>query len=390
MSAIDRAYRAEFGRAVATLARLTGDLELAEDAVQEAFAEALRTWPERGTPDNPAAWITTAARNRARDVLRREASRSGKEADFSRHATWWEEPDVSPVADDQLRMIFLCCHPALSPESQVALTLRLVCGLRTAEIARAFMQPEHTVAVRISRAKSKIRQARIPLQIPPERMTERMPVVLACIYLVFSEGYFATSGPLAVRDDLCDEAIRLGRLLCGLMPDPEANSLLALMLLHDSRRAQRRSGDGSLVPLEEQDRTRWDRGKIEAGLHLIEGSGSYAHQACIAALHATARSWEDTDWDAITRHYDALPQNPAVLLNRAIALGFRDGFDAGIEALSDPQLAELPNVHAARADLLRRAGRFGKAAGEYEKAIETTTNEQVRAFLKRRLRELRD
>ncbi len=400
---IEAAYRHEFGRALATVARLVGDLDLAEESVQEAFADALRTWPGRGTPVNPGAWITTAARNRAVDVLRREAVRTGREAEAARLGALREEVvEVTPVPDDQLRMAFTCCHPALSRESQVALTLRLVCGLTTSEIARAFLQPEHTVAQRISRAKGKIRQAGIPLRVPPEHLLpERTPQVLACVYLVFSEGYFATSGPSAIRDELCAEAIRLGRLLCGLMPrDGETRALLALMLLHDSRRGQRRSPDRGLVPLEEQDRSRWDRATIREGLTSLVaaaelGGGAYLAQARIAAAHAVAPSWQRTDWGAIVRAYDdlaGLSPSPAVLVNRAVAVGFRDGFDAGLaslDAIADhPRLAGSPTVPTARADHLRQAGRLAEALEEYHRAISLTRNDQARAFLLRRIAEL--
>lgn len=404
---IDGVYRAEFGRALATVARMVGDIGLAEDAVQEAFADALRSWPERGMPDNPGAWITTAARNRALDRLRRESARAVKEQDAVLHRAGGdsapiEELEMSPVPDDQLRMIFTCCHPALSAESQVALTLRLVCGLRTAEIARVFLQPEHTVAQRLSRAKAKIRQAGIPLRVPPAALLpERTPGVLACIYLVFTEGYFAGSGPAAIRDELCDEAIRIGKLLCALLPDePEARALLALMLLNDSRRDQRCSPDGELVPLEEQDRTRWNRPKIEAGLRCLvsaaaDGDGPYLAQARIAGAHATAPSWERTDWQAIVTAYDELlhyTNSAAVLVNRAVAVGFLRGFDSGLGALDEvaghPRLAGRHLVPATRADLLRRAGRPREAAAHYRQALESATNDQVRRFLTRRLAEV--
>ncbi|MFC9894344.1 RNA polymerase sigma factor [Nocardia sp. NPDC127579] len=405
---IDAVYRAEFGRTLATVARLVGDIGLAEDAVQEAFADAVRSWPARGRPDNPGAWITTAARNRALDRLRRESARATKEQDAVRverigFPAPEQELDMSPVADDQLRMIFTCCHPALSAESQVALTLRLVCGLRTSEIARAFLQSEHTVAQRLTRAKAKIRQAGIPLRVPPASLLpERTSAVLACVYLVFSEGYFATSGSSAVRDDLCDEAIRLGRLLCGLLPgEPEARALLALMLLNDSRRDQRRSPAGELVPLEEQDRTHWNRAAIDAGLRWLVSaaadghSGPYTAQARIAAAHAGAPSWPETDWRAIVSAYDELARysrSPAVRVNRAIALAFRDGVDAGLTALDEivdhPRLADSHLVVATRADLLRRAGRRTEAAVYYRQAIATTGNDQVRRFLERRLAEV--
>ncbi|WP_431971867.1 RNA polymerase sigma factor [Nocardia sp. bgisy134] len=399
---IDAVYRAEFGRALATVARMVGDIALAEDAVQEAFADALRTWPEHGAPANPGAWITTAARHRALDRLRRESARAGKEQDAVAARAPIEEADVSPVLDDQLRMIFTCCHPALSQQSQVALTLRLVCGLRTAEIARAFLQPEHTVAQRLSRAKAKIRQAGIPLRVPQAHLlSERMPPVLACVYLVFTEGYFATSGPSAVRDELCDEAIRLGRLLCGLLPgEPEARALLALMLLQDSRRGQRRTAEGDLVPLEDQDRSAWNHTAIGAGLACLvsaaaDGGGPYLAQARIAAAHATAPSWADTDWSAIADSYDELLRysaSPAVRVNRAVAVGFSRGFDAGLAALDevadDPRLAGTHLIPATRADLLRRAGRRRDAADSYRAALDIAENEQVRRFLARRLTEV--
>ncbi|AVH22750.1 RNA polymerase sigma factor [Nocardia cyriacigeorgica] len=401
----DRVYRAEFGRAVATLARLTGDVGLAEDAVQEAFADALRTWPQRGGPDNPGAWITTAARHRALDRLRRESSREAKEFAAARLAPEDEEPAVGSIADDQLRMIFTCCHPALAPESRVALTLRLVCGLRTAEIARAFLQPESTVAQRLSRAKARIRDAGIPLRVPPPQLLpERTPAVLACIYLVFTEGYFATSGPDAVRDELCDEAIRLGTLLCELMPgEPQARALLALMLLTDSRRAQRRGADGELVPLEEQDRRHWDRAKIRAGLSCLvtaaenAGAGKYLAQARIAAAHAVAPNWERTDWAAIVSAYDDLAADawtPAVAVNRAVAIGFRDGPEAGLATLDEvaghPRLASSHLVPATRADLLRRAGRNREAAQHYREALARIGNDPAARFLRRRLDEVTD
>ncbi len=296
-----------------------------------------------------------------------------------------------------------CCHPALSEQSRVALTLRWVCGLRTAEIARAFLQPEHTVAQRLSRAKTKIRQAGIPLRVPPAHLLpERVPAVLACVYLVFTEGYFATAGPLAVRDDLCDEAIRLGGLLCGLLPDDsEVTALLALMLLNDSRRAERRSPAGELVPLEEQDRARWDGAVREAGLRRLIAAaetgrtGPYLAQARIAAAHALAPTWADTDWPAVVAGYDELlgfTDSPVPRVNRAIAIGFRDGFAAGLTALDavadHPRLAGSHLVWATRADLLRRAGRPAEAAECYRRAAESTDNEQARRFLLRRLTEV--
>ncbi|MFG1790981.1 RNA polymerase sigma factor [Nocardia sp. NPDC049149] len=396
--AIDGIYRAEFGRALATVARLIGDIGLAEDAVHEAFADALRSWPDRGLPSNPGAWITTAARNRALDRLRRESARGAKEQDAVLLTVPNEEPEVTPVPDDQLRMIFTCCHPALSIESQVALTLRLVCGLRTIEIARAFLQPEHTVAQRLTRAKAKIRAAGIPLRVPPAHLLpERVPAVLACVYLVFTEGYSATSGSTAIRDELCDEAIRLGKLLCALLPEePEARALLALMLLNDSRRGQRRCADGELVPIEDQDRTGWNRAEIESGLRCLisaaDGSGPYLIQARIAAAHATARTWEETDWGAIVSAYDELrmhSSSPVIAVNRAVAVGFLHGFDAGLAALDEvadhPRLAASHLVPAARADLLRRSCRYAESATQYREALSRASNEQVLQFLASRL-----
>lgn len=399
-------YRAEFGRCVATLVGLTGDIDLAEDAVQEAFAIALRTWDRDGIPANPGAWITTTARRRALDRLRRESARLGKEHEAVLSAPDPADIEVSELPDDRLRMIFTCCHPALAPESRVALTLRLVCGLRTAEIARAFLQPEATVAQRISRAKAKIRRAGIPMRVPPAHLLpERAPAVLAVVYLLFTEGYFATAGPVAVRDELCDEALRVGRLLCALLPveehavRAEAHGLLALMLLTDSRRAQRRTRDGELVPLAEQDRSRWDRAEIRAGLNCLlvaaAGGGPYLAQARIAAAHAVAPSWAATDWPAIVAAYDELlgyTPSPAVQMNRAIAVGFRDGPDAGLRALDeiaqDSRTAGALPVAAARADLYRRAGRYTEAARSYRMALAATGNEGARRYLRRRLDEV--
>lgn len=405
----DAVYRAEFGRSVAVLARETGDLGIAEDAVQEAFARALRRWPEHGVPDRPGAWITTVARRIALDRLRREAVREGKEKEavlLATAATPEPSPDAvpapGPLADDRLRLLFTCAHPALAPEARVALTLRLVCGLRTAEIARAFVVPEPTVAQRISRAKAKIRRARIPLDLPPEhRIPDRVPAVLAVIYLVFSEGYFATAGAETVRDDLCAEAIRLGELLCTL-PGPhaaEAHALAALMLLQDSRRAARRTPTGALIPLEHQDRSHWDTARITAGLrHLRSAAGAtgpYLPQAEIAATHATAPSWPRTDWARIATCYDTLTAAGAaapVLVNRAIAIGFRDGPAAGLRELdaiaTHPRLTGTHLLHAAYADAYRRAARHREAAAHYRAAIPTAGTEPVRAFLRSRLAEV--
>src|SRR5271170_4977319 len=397
---LDGVFRREWGPAVATLARWSGDLSVAEDAVQEAFAEALRVWPREGVPDNPGAWLVTVARNRARDRLRRESVRPGKElaavVDDIRARTDHSEPH--PVRDDELRMMFTCAHPALDRLSQLALTLRLVSGLTVAEIARALLQTESAVGQRITRAKVKVRHANIPLGVPPaELLPERTPHVLSCIYSVFTEGYWSTAGPSAIRDELCDEGIRLAGELSALMPDElEAHALAALMLLHDSRRATRVGDAGLLVPLEDQDRRRWDRGRISRGLdrlRLAQGStGPYLPQAVIAALHATAPSWDQTDWTGICAAYDRLMQmtdSPVVRANRALAVGFRDGPDAGLAALDkvahDPRLAHSNLAATVRADLLRRAGRPTQALTWYRMALEAGGSEPGRAFLRRRI-----
>ena len=401
---LDGVFRREWGPAVAALARWSGDLTVAEDAVQEAFAEALRAWPRDGVPDNPGGWVLTVARNRARDRLRRESVRPTKElaalnnyVDDIRART---EVDVHPVRDDELRMMFTCAHPALDRLSQLALTLRLVSGLTVAEIARALLQTETAVGQRITRAKAKVRHANIPLRVPPaELLPERTPHVLSCIYSVFTEGYWSTAGPSAIRDELCDEGVRLASELCTLMPtELEAHALAALVLLHDSRRATRVDADGALVPLEEQDRGRWDRGRIARGLdrlRLAQGStGPYLPQAVIAALHATATSWEQTDWRTICVAYDklsAMTDSPVVRANRALAVGFRDGPDAGLAALEkvahDPRLARSNLVASVRADLLRRAGRRDDALGWYREALASNGSEPGRDYLRRRIAE---
>ncbi|MBJ7336729.1 sigma-70 family RNA polymerase sigma factor [Mycolicibacterium sp.] len=402
MTNLDGVFRREWGPAVAALARWSGDLTVAEDAVQEAFTEALRAWPRDGVPDNPGGWITRVARNRALDRLRRESVRSGKELAAVTDDAWARiaAVPVHPVRDDELRMMFTCAHPALDGASQLALTLRLISGLTVPEIARALLQSEAAVGQRITRAKSKIRGANIPLRVPPaELLPDRVPHVLACIYSVFTEGYWSTAGPSAIRDELCDEGVRLGGEVCALMPDErDAQALVALMLLHDSRRITRVDDAGALVPLDEQDRTRWDRDRITRGLERLrraEGStGAYLPQAVIAAAHATAPTFATTDWNLICTAYDrliGLTDSPVARANRALAVGFRDGFPAGLTALDevadDPRLARSSTVASIRADLLRRAGRPAEAAQWYRVALDCNGSEPARAFLRGRLAE---
>ena len=402
MTSLDSVFRREWGPAVAALARWSGDLTVAEDAVQEAFAEALRVWPRDGVPDKPGGWLVTVARNRALDRLRRESVRPGKElaAVVEEIRARADRVDIHPVRDDELRMMFTCAHPALDRPSQLALTLRLVSGLTVTEIARALLQTEAAIGQRITRAKNKIRHANIPLRVPPaELLPERTPHVLSCIYSVFTEGYWSTAGPSAIRDELCDEGVRLAGELCVLMPnEPEAHALAALVLLHDSRRTTRVDDAGMLVPLEEQDRRRWDRGRISRGLDRLrqaQGStGPYLPQAVIAALHASAPSWEQTDWVAICAAYDRLVEmtdSPVVRANRALAVGFRDGPDAGLAALDkvahDPRLGHSNLVATVRADLLRRAGRPAEAVTWYRVALESNGSEPGRDFLRRRIAE---
>lgn len=399
---LDGVFRREWGPTVAAIARWSGDLTVAEDAVQEACADALRAWPRDGVPGNPGGWLVTAARNRARDRLRRESIRPGKElaAVVDEIRTRTDRADPHPVRDDELRMMFTCAHPALDRTSQLALTLRLVSGLSVAEIARALLHTETAVGQRITRAKNKIRHAHIPLRVPPaELLAERTSHVLSCIYSVFTEGYWSTAGVSAIRDELCDEGVRLAGELCLLMPrEKEAQALAALVLLHDSRRATRVDAAGALVSLEEQDRGRWDRGRIARGLdrlRLAGGStGPYLPQAVIAALHATAPTWEQTDWAAICAAYDRLLQltdSPVVGANRALAIGFRDGYAAGLAELEtvadDPRLARSSLVASVRADLLRRAGRRAEALTWYRNALQVNGSEPSRDFLCRRITE---
>lgn len=403
MADLDGVFRREWGPAVAAIARWCGDLTVAEDAVQEACAEAVRNWPAVGAPEKPGAWIVTVARNRALDRLRRESARPGKEqaAVVDDNLARLDAAPVHPVRDDELRMMFTCAHPALDGASQLALTLRLISGLTVPEIARALLQSDSAVGQRITRAKSKIRAANIPLRVPPaERLPERVPHVLACIYSVFTEGYWSTAGPSAIRDDLCDEGARLASELCTLMPESrDAHALAALILLHDSRRGTRTDDTGALLPLEEQPRSRWERSRIARGLtHLrqAEGAGGvYLPQAVIAAVHATAPTWEATDWGLICSAYDrliAMTGSPVAQANRALAVGFRDGFDAGLGALDeiadDARLSRSTTVVSIRADLLRRAARMSEAAEWYRHALEGTTSDPAAAFLRRRLAEV--
>jgi RNA polymerase sigma-70 factor (ECF subfamily) len=400
--AVARAFREEWGRVVATLIRTTGDWDLAEECAQDAFARALERWPRDGVPANPGAWLTTTARNRALDRLRRAQRGAAKTREAA--LLMPEEPpaaiDDSGVADDRLRLIFTCCHPALSVEAQVALTLRTLAGLTTAEIARAFLVPETTMAQRLVRAKRKIHDAGIPYRVPPAHLLpERTAAVLAVLYLLFNEGYAASSGIVLVRADLASEAIRLTRTLCELMPDePEANALLALMLLHDARRAGRTDADGDLVLLEDQDRTTWDRAMIDEGQAQLDRAlrrqrpGPYQVQAAIAACHATAPTAADTDWPQIALLYDELVRmtgSPVVELNRAVAVAMADGAEAGL-VLADAlrgRLDAYQYLHAARADLLRRLGRRDEAAAAYTRALELTTAVTERDYLERRLAE---
>ena len=410
---VDRLFREESGRAVATLIRLTGDFDLAEDAVQEAFIVALERWPRDGLPRNPGAWITTTARNRAIDRLRRAKRLAEKEPLIAREAEITaelaaiepgEEHDVSPIADDRLRLIFTCCHPALPIEAQVGLTLRTLGGLTTPEIARAFLVPEPTLAQRLVRAKKKIRDAGIPYRVPPDHLLpERLDAVLRVIYLVFNEGYAASSGDAIVRRELCGEAIRLGRVLVELMPDePEVLGLLALMLLHDARREARVGPDGAIVLLEAQDRGRWDRGRIAEGSTLVERAlrmrrpGPYQLQAAIAAVHDEAGVSDETDWAQIALLYDALlalDPSPVVELNRAVAVAMVDGPERGLALMDrlvdDGRLEDYHLLHAARADLLRRLDRPVDASRAYARALELAGNEAERDFLARRLAEVR-
>ena len=402
---IEEIFRAEHGRILATLIRLLGDIDVAEEALQEAFATALEQWPVAGPPTNPASWLVSTARHKAIDRLRRRARLARKQDEIARHIELLVEEEDAPVPEDRLRLIFTCCHPALATEAQVALTLRTLGGLSTEEIAKAFLVPAPTMAQRLVRAKAKIRAARIPYEVPPDdALAERLEAVMVVVYLVFNEGYAASFGARLVRHELCEEAIRLGRMLVELLPaQAEAKGLLALMLLHDARREARTSDSGQLVLLEDQDRARWDRAQIDEGAALVEAAlraagrppGPYALQAAIAAVHAQAPTAAATDWGQITALYGVLARvhpTPVVELNRAVAVALSGGLERGLALVDElDHRGELAGYHllpVARAELLRRLGRHAEAAESYQRALALVSNEAERRHLEKRLREI--
>jgi len=405
LETVNAVYLSESRRVLATLIRLLGDFDVAEEALHDAFRAALEQWPREGVPANPRSWLVSAGRFKAIDGLRRRArfealDEAGAAADIAVEPDAWTGDES--VEDDRLRLIFTCCHPALAPDAQVALTLREVCGLRTEEIGQAFLTPAPTLAQRIVRAKAKIRDARIPYQVPSrEELPERLDAVLRVVYLVFNEGYAASSGSTVTRHDLSGEAIRLGRLLVDLLPEPEAIGLLALMLLHDSRRTARTSAAGEVILLDDQDRSLWDRRQIAEGARLVRQAlatrrfGAYTIQAAIAGVHADAREAASTDWGEIVGLYDVLLRlnpSPVVELNRAVAVAMCDGPEAGLTLvdaiLARGDLGDYRLAHATRAELCRRLGRTAEARSSFERALKLTKQEPERRFLERRLAEL--